>query len=103
MENKPILVEQCTQFKVCKSAKKRDCVGCNVWNYLYNIEDLHKWCEEHNKDFIQFTMKMHKMLKECNVWNYLYNIEDLHKWCEEHNKDFMQFTMKMHKMLKEKN
>ena len=66
MENKPILVEQCTRFKVCESAKKGDCVGCNVWNYLYNIEDLHKWCEEHNKDFMQFTMKMHKMLKEKN-------------------------------------
>ena len=66
MENKPRLVEQCTQFEVCKSARNRGCVGCNVWNYLYNIEDLRKWCNGHNKDFMLFTMEMYKMLKEKN-------------------------------------
>ena len=63
MEYKPILVKQCKQFEVCESAKKGAYIDCNVWNYLYNIEDLQKWCKEHNKDFIQFTMEMHKMLK----------------------------------------
>lgn len=46
MENKPILVEQCTQFKVCESAKNKGCAGCNVWNYLHDIEDLQKWCDK---------------------------------------------------------
>ena len=40
MENKPILVKQCKQFEVCESAKNRGCVGCNVWNYLYDIKAL---------------------------------------------------------------
>ena len=66
MENKPILVKQCKQFEVCESAKNRGCVGCNVWNYLYDIKALQKWCEGHNKDFMQFTMEIHKMLKEKN-------------------------------------
>ena len=66
MKYKPRLVEQCKQFEVCESAKHRGCIGCNVWNYLYNIEDLQEWCKEHNKDFTQLTMEMHKMLKGKN-------------------------------------
>lgn len=61
---KPMLVSRCKDFKVCESVKQKGCKGCNVWNYLYDIKALQKWCKEHNEDFMQFTMKMHKMLKE---------------------------------------
>lgn len=61
---KPMLVSRCEEFEVCESVKQRGCKGCNVWNYLYDIKALQEWCKEHNKDFMQFTMKMHKMLKE---------------------------------------
>lgn len=61
---KPKFLKMCKQFEVCESAKNRGCVGCNVWNYLYNIEDLQKWCKVHNRDFMLFTMEMHKHLKD---------------------------------------
>lgn len=61
---KPLLIKRCKEFEVCESVKQKGCKGCNVWNYLYNIKALKKWCKENNKDFMQFTMKMHKMLKE---------------------------------------
>ena len=61
---KPLLVKRCKEFEVCESVKQKGCKGCNVWNYLYDIKALQKWCKEHNEDFMQFTMNMHKMLKE---------------------------------------
>jgi len=61
---KPVFVKRCKDFEVCESVKSKGCKGCNVWNYLYDIKALQKWCKEHNEDFMQFTMKMHKMLKE---------------------------------------
>lgn len=61
---KPIFVSECKKFETCESAKNKGCSGCNVWNYLYDIKALRKWCKEHNKDFMQFTMEMHRHLKE---------------------------------------
>ena len=61
---KPRLVRRCKAFESCESAKHHGCKGCNVWNYLYDIEALQKWCKEHNECIMFFTMKMHKMLKE---------------------------------------
>ena len=61
---KPFLLKRCNYFETCESVKHQGCCGCNVWNYLYDIKALQKWCKEHNEDFMQFTMKMHKMLKE---------------------------------------
>ena len=61
---KPMFISRCKEFKVCESAKNGGCRGCNVWNYLYDIKALQKWCKEHNKDFMQFTMEMHRKLKE---------------------------------------
>ena len=61
---KPMFVSRCKKFEVCKSAKNGGCRGCNVWNCLYDIKTLQKWCKEHDKDFILFTMEMHRMLKE---------------------------------------
>ena len=63
MSEKPIFLRSCKEFEVCESGQNNGCVGCNVWNYLYNIEELHKWCKVHNNDFMQYTMKMHKHLK----------------------------------------
>ena len=61
---KPMFVSRCKEFKTCKSAKNKGCRGCNIWNYLYDIKALQKWCKEHDKDFILFTMEMYRMLKE---------------------------------------
>ena len=61
---KPMFVSRCKEFEVCESAKNGGCRGCNIWNYLYDIKALREWCKEHNKDFVLFTMKMHKKLKE---------------------------------------
>lgn len=61
---KTVLVKRCKKFEVCESVKHKGCKGCNVWNYLYDIKALQKWCKEHNEDFMLFTIKMHKMLKE---------------------------------------
>ena len=61
---KPVFIKRCKEFEGCESSKQKGCKGCNVWNYLYDIKALQKWCKEHNKDFMLFTMKMHKMLKE---------------------------------------
>lgn len=61
---KPVLVKRCKDFETCESRKHYCCKGCNIWNYLYDIKALQEWCKEHNEDFMQFTMKMHKMLKE---------------------------------------
>ena len=58
---KPNKVENCKYVETCESAKS-SCIGCNVWNYLYNTKALHKWCRENGKDFMLFTMEMHKML-----------------------------------------
>ena len=61
---KPMFISRCKKFEVCKSVKNGGCGGCNVWNCLYDIKTLQKWCKEHDKDFILFTMEMHRMLKE---------------------------------------
>ena len=61
---KPVFLKRCKAFESCESAKYHGCKGCNVWNYLYDINALQKWCKENNKDFMQFTMEMHKMLKD---------------------------------------
>lgn len=61
---KPVFLKKCKDFESCESAKHHGCKGCNVWNYLYDIKALQEWCNEHGKDFMQFTMTMHKKLKE---------------------------------------
>ena len=61
---KPMFVSRCKEFETCKSTKNKGCRGCNAWNYLYDIKALQKWCKEHNKDFILFTMEMHRKLNE---------------------------------------
>lgn len=63
---KPLLIKRCKEFEVCESVKSKGCKGCNVWNYLYDIKALQKWCKEHNECFMFFTMKMHKMLKKAD-------------------------------------
>ena len=61
---KPMFLSRCKKFEVCESAKNGGCIGCNVWNYLYDIKALQKWCKEHNKDFMQYTMEIHRKVKE---------------------------------------
>ena len=61
---KPMFVSICKEFKVCERVKKKGCRGCNVWNCLYDIKALQKWCKEHDKNFIQYTLKMERHLKE---------------------------------------
>lgn len=59
---KPIFVSRCEKFEVCESAKNKGCRYCNVWNYLYDIKALQKWCKEYGKDFMLFTMEMQRHL-----------------------------------------
>ena len=58
---KPYFLESCKDFKACRKGMN-GCRGCNVWNYLYDIEALKEWCKEQGKDFTLFTMEMHKRL-----------------------------------------
>lgn len=60
----PMYVERCRHLDTCDNGKLRDCVGCNVWNYLYDIRALQKWCEQQGEDFMLFTMRMQKELME---------------------------------------
>ena len=62
--SKPIFLRRCKKFEVCESGQSNGCIGCNVWNYLYDIEALKEWCKEQGKDFMLFTMEMHKKLKQ---------------------------------------
>lgn len=59
---KPNRVEICKHFETCESGKT-SCVGCNIWNYLYDAKALISWCKKHHEDIALFTMKMHKELK----------------------------------------
>lgn len=43
--SKPYLLESCKDFKICRKGRN-GCRGCNVWNYLYDIEALKEWCKE---------------------------------------------------------
>ena len=61
---KPMFVTRCKEIEVCESVKNKGCRGCNVWNYLYDIKALQKWCKEHDKDFMQYTMEMYREVKE---------------------------------------
>lgn len=61
---KPVFLKRCKAFESCESAKHHGCKGCNVWNYMYDIKTLQKWCKEQGKDFMQLIMTMHKKLKE---------------------------------------
>ena len=61
---KPMFVSKCKEIEVCESVKNKGCRGCNVWNYLYDIKALQKWCKEHDKDFMQYTMEMYREVKE---------------------------------------
>ena len=47
---KPMFVSRCKEFKVCECVKKKGCRGCNIWNCLYDIKALQKWCKEHEKE-----------------------------------------------------
>jgi hypothetical protein len=58
----PMYVERCKRLDTCYNGKHRDCVGCNVWNYLYDIDKLLEWCTQQGKDFMLFTMEMQKEL-----------------------------------------
>lgn len=63
MSEKSIFVKRCKEFEVCENGQNHCCVGCNIWNYLYDIKALQKWCKEHNRDFMLFTMEMQRYLK----------------------------------------
>lgn len=58
----PNYVERCKRLNTCNNGKHRDCVGCNVWNYLYDTNKLLEWCNQQRKDFMLFTMEMQKEL-----------------------------------------
>jgi hypothetical protein len=43
-EKKPLTVEKCRRKGDCYSYKKGDCVGCNIWNYLYDEKAVIEYC-----------------------------------------------------------
>ena len=51
--SKPYLLESCKDFKTCGKGRN-GCRGCNVWNYVYDIEALKKYGPSpiHRKTFI---------------------------------------------------
>ena len=61
---KPYQIKNCKRFDVCESSRLGGCVGCNVWNYLYDINALKEWCRKQNVDFMSMSKNMQKMLKE---------------------------------------
>ena len=48
---KPNTVTFCQCFGHCAMSKNRDCVGCNIYNYVYNPEALLEWCRIHGHRF----------------------------------------------------
>ena len=61
---KPYQIKNCKRFDVCESSRLGGCVGCNVWNYLYDIDALKEWCEKQNVDFMSMSKYMRETLKE---------------------------------------
>ena len=59
---KPYKLERCKRFGYCESGRLGGCRGCNVWNYLYDIDALKDWCEKQGEDFMLMTMRMQKQL-----------------------------------------
>lgn len=43
-------VENCKHLNTCKSGINKNCVGCNIWNKLYNYSDFVEWCINQNKN-----------------------------------------------------
>lgn len=62
-EKKPLTVDKCRHRRDCYSYKKGDCVGCNIWNYLYDEKAVIEYCRKHNKDISMFTLEMHRELE----------------------------------------
>lgn len=66
MDNtKPLTVDKCKHRSNCYSYKKGDCVGCNIWNYLYDGKAVIEWCRKQNKDISMFTLEMHRELERA--------------------------------------
>ena len=59
---KPNYVKNCRHLETCYNGKRRNCVGCNVWNYIYDANALIKWCKDHEKPINRVTMDMHRQL-----------------------------------------
>jgi hypothetical protein len=57
MKMKPNQVTNCRRFGTCDSGKI-SCVGCNIWNYLYDENALISWCEKQHQDVALFTINM---------------------------------------------
>lgn len=47
---KPNIVENCKRLNTCSNGQHHDCVGCNVWNLLYDYGALVKWCANMKQD-----------------------------------------------------
>lgn len=58
----PYQLKRCKRFGYCESGRLGECRGCNIWNYLYDIDSLKDWCEKQGVDFMLMTMKIQKQL-----------------------------------------
>ncbi len=55
-------VEECKHFNTCEKGFN-GCVGCNVWNYLYDTQALIDWCKKQNLRMQDVSMWLHRQLK----------------------------------------
>lgn len=56
------IVESCKHLNACCNGRHHNCVGCNVWNLLYDYGALVKWCSDMKQDI----RKVHfDLMKEC--------------------------------------
>ena len=61
-EEKPKYVENCKNLSHCKKVSKtvqeKGCVGCNVWNYLYDGKALYEYCKATGKNALEFSWEI---------------------------------------------
>lgn len=56
-------VENCKHLNTCNNGINKDCVGCNVWNILYNYGDFVKWCKNQHLDIMRMDFEIRRNIK----------------------------------------
>ena len=53
-------VKNCKYLNTCKNGINKNCIGCNIWNVLYNYSDFVEWCINQNKNVMteHFNIKL---------------------------------------------
>ena len=61
---KPNIVESCKHINTCYNGKRGHCVGCNIWNILYNYQAFYEWCRERGRYWKSVEQILRKELEE---------------------------------------